>query len=55
MLTLFPVLQVLFWKTESIGSPYIQRIGSNNVIDYLNYKISSLSAGESTEIVLLLL
>ena len=56
MLTLFPVLQVLFGKTEKVlAQPVYAGIGSikEYVIDYLNYKISSLSAGESTEIVLL--
>ena len=56
MLTLFPVLQVLFGKTEKVFAPPVYTgIGDikEYVINYMNYKISSLSAGESTEIVLL--
>ncbi|TWI03117.1 ATP-binding cassette, subfamily B, MsbA [Flavobacterium tiangeerense] len=56
MLTLFPVLQVLFGKTEKVyEQPIYTGIGNlkDYVTEYINFKISSLSDGESTEIVLL--
>ena len=56
MLTLFPVLQVLFGKTEKVDKqPVYTGIGNlkDFVTEYINFKISSLSDGESTEIVLL--
>jgi subfamily B ATP-binding cassette protein MsbA len=43
MLTLLPVIEVLFGK-QSIINPFIQnRISNNLVIDYLNYKISFIT------------
>lgn len=58
MLTLFPVLQVLFGKTEdqkAYAQPIYKGIGhlKEYVTDYINFKISSLSENESTEVVLL--
>ncbi|MBC5864384.1 ABC transporter ATP-binding protein [Flavobacterium turcicum] len=56
MLTLFPVLQVLFGKTEKVYKEPVY-IGIGNlkdfVTEYINFKISSLSDNESTEVVLL--
>jgi subfamily B ATP-binding cassette protein MsbA len=56
MLTLFPVLQVLFGKTEEIYTkPIYNGIGEIKefVTGYLYYQISTLTEGKSTEIVLL--
>ena len=56
MLTLFPVLQVLFGKTEKVyEEPVYSGIGNlkDFVTEYINFKISSLSDNESTEVVLL--
>lgn len=56
MLTLFPVLQVLFGKTEKVyKEPVYTGIGNlkDFVTEYINFKISSLSDNESTEVVLL--
>ncbi|MGZ9676479.1 ABC transporter ATP-binding protein [Flavobacterium sp. GNP001] len=56
MLTLFPVLQVLFGKTEKVyKEPVYTGIGNlkDYVTEYINFKISSLSDNESTEVVLL--
>lgn len=58
MLTLFPVLQVLFGKTEDqkqYAEPIYKGVGSlkEYVTDYINFKISALSENESTEVVLL--
>jgi subfamily B ATP-binding cassette protein MsbA len=56
MLTLFPVLQVLFGKTETVYiKPTYTGIGEIKefVTEYLYYQISTLTAGKSTEIVLL--
>ncbi|QZK90983.1 ABC transporter ATP-binding protein/permease [Flavobacterium sp. CHNK8] len=56
MLTLFPVLQVLFGKTEKVyEQPIYTGIGNlkDYVTEFINFKISSLSDGESTEVVLL--
>ncbi|MCF6140544.1 ATP-binding cassette domain-containing protein [Flavobacterium sp. K77] len=56
MLTLFPVLQVLFGKTEKVfKEPVYSGIGNlkDYVTEYINFKISSLSDNESTEVVLL--
>jgi subfamily B ATP-binding cassette protein MsbA len=56
MLTLFPVLQVLFGNTGKVyEQPIYTGIGNlkDYVTQYINFKISSLSEGESTEVVLL--
>ncbi|CAH0336499.1 Lipid A export ATP-binding/permease protein MsbA [Flavobacterium sp. CECT 9288] len=56
MLTLFPVLQVLFGKTEKVfKEPVYSGIGNlkDYVTEYINFKVSSLSDNESTEVVLL--
>ena len=56
MLTLFPVLQVLFGKTEKeYTQPVYSGIGhlKEYVTNYLNYKISILTKDENTELVLL--
>lgn len=58
MLTLFPVLQVLFGKTEDkkkYTQPVYTGIGhlKDYVTEYINFKISSLSENQSTEVVLL--
>lgn len=56
MLTLFPVLQVLFGKTEKVyKEPVYTGIGNlkDFVTEYINFKISSLADNESTEVVLL--
>jgi subfamily B ATP-binding cassette protein MsbA len=56
MLTLFPVLQVLFGKTEEVYTkPIYNGIGEIKefVTGYLYYQISTLTEGKSTEIVLL--
>lgn len=56
MLTLFPVLQVLFGKTEKVfKEPLYSGIGNlkDYVTEYINFKVSSLSDNESTEVVLL--
>lgn len=56
MLTLFPVLQVLFGKTDKVyKEPVYTGIGNlkDYVTEYINFKISSLSDNESTEVVLL--
>ncbi len=56
MLTLFPVLQVLFGKTEKIyEEPLYTGIANleDYVTQYINFKISLLSNGESTAVVLL--
>ncbi len=56
MLTLFPVLQVLFGKTEKVYKEPVYTGISNlkdYVTEYINFKISSLADNESTEVVLL--
>lgn len=58
MLTLFPVLQVLFGKTEDkkiYSQPVYKGIGhlKDYITEYINFKISSLSENQSTEVVLL--
>jgi subfamily B ATP-binding cassette protein MsbA len=56
MLTLFPVLQVLFGKTEKeYTQPVYSGIGhlKEYATNYLNYKISILTKDENTELVLL--
>ncbi|MGL2987636.1 ABC transporter ATP-binding protein [Flavobacterium sp. RSSA_27] len=58
MLTLFPVLQVLFGKTEdkkNYTQPIYSGIGhlKDYVTEYINFKITSLSENQSTEVVLL--
>jgi hypothetical protein len=57
MLTCFRFYKYFGKNRKVLAQPVYAGIGSikEYVIDYLNYKISSLSAGESTEIVLLLL
>nr|WP_314839831.1 ABC transporter transmembrane domain-containing protein [uncultured Flavobacterium sp.] len=58
LLTLFPVLQVLFGKTEDeeeYTQPVYKGIGylKDYVTEYINFKVSSLQENESTEVVLL--
>ncbi|OUD34913.1 MULTISPECIES: ABC transporter ATP-binding protein [unclassified Flavobacterium] len=59
LLTLFPVLQVLFRKTEDeeeFTQPVYKGLAylKEYVIEYINFKVSSLQENESTEVVLLL-
>ncbi|MFN7099113.1 MAG: ABC transporter ATP-binding protein [Flavobacterium sp.] len=58
LLTLFPVLQVLFRKTEDeeeFTQPVYKGLGylKEYVTEYINFKVSSLQENESTEVVLL--